>query len=187
MRTEIANLPGRAECGGYVYVIAFDGGLVKVGCTRHARSRLGDHEKDGRTFGRALTDLWVSSPHDGWQENEQSLIGLAQSLGGIPVSPEYFNGVDFAALVEEARELPFPAPDIAKARELEAAARQTPTWLDAELARNRAWIREDLISEDEAIAHLADRLLTSEREFAGVLIGRHLRRQLMDELARKAA
>ena len=90
-RPEIRELPGKAEHGGYVYVLEFTSGLVKPGRTQDPRSRLGDHAKSARLFGAELADWWVSPLHDGWKGNEESLIAFASDLGGVPLTPEWLS------------------------------------------------------------------------------------------------
>ena len=100
---------------GYIYVIAFSHGTVKVGQTTHISSRLGTHRGNAKSFGVTVTDWWASPIHTEWRQNEEALKAIARNLGGTPSSPEYFTGVDFAAIVDEARKLPctipgFPTP-----------------------------------------------------------------------------
>lgn len=96
---------------GYVYVLAFDNGLVKVGQTRNARTRFNAHKQSARNFGLTVTGRWESPLHRGWLENERALKRIASELGGTPTTPEYFSGVSFDALTEKARDLPFEPPE----------------------------------------------------------------------------
>jgi hypothetical protein len=95
---------------GCVYVLAFDNGTVKVGKTQNVGQRLNAHKSDARKFALTVTGEWVSPVHVEWNANENALKGIAASLGGTAVRPEYFSGVGFAAVVEEARGLPFTPP-----------------------------------------------------------------------------
>jgi hypothetical protein len=95
---------------GYVYVLAFDGGTVKVGRTQDTGKRLNAHKSDAGKFGLTVTDHWLSPPHTEWRENEETLKKIAASLGGTAHRKEYFSGADFAAIVDEARKLPFTEP-----------------------------------------------------------------------------
>ena len=96
---------------GYVYVLAFDNGTVKVGQTQNASQRLNSHKSSARGFGLTVTDEWVSPLHADWRANEDELKVIAANLGGTPTSQEYFKGVDFAAVVEKAQELTFTTPE----------------------------------------------------------------------------
>lgn len=100
---------------GYVYVIAFDSGLIKVGQTKNARTRFNTHQRTARSFGLTVADRWESPLHVGWLENERALKRIASELGGKPTTPEYFSGVSFGALTEKARDLPFEPPAAAEA------------------------------------------------------------------------
>jgi predicted GIY-YIG superfamily endonuclease len=95
---------------GYIYVLAFANGTVKVGRTRNVDQRLGAHKSDARKYGIAVTDQWMSPCHLEWFENEERLKKIAASLGGTARSKEYFGGVDFAAIVAEAQHLFFTPP-----------------------------------------------------------------------------
>jgi len=96
---------------GHVYVLAFDNGTVKVGQTQNANQRMSSHKSIARGFGLTVTGEWVSPLHAGWRANEDALKAIAVSLGGTPAGQEYFSGIDFAAVVEKAQELTFPAPE----------------------------------------------------------------------------
>lgn len=113
--------------GGYVYVIEFSNGIVKVGRSQDIVSRLRAHGSAARNFGIEVTRRWESPCHLGWQQNEDALKRLTSELGGEPLTAEFFSGVDFDALVEKARELPFeaPAPAVTAA---EASAPQRGKW-----------------------------------------------------------
>lgn len=99
--------------GGYVYVIAFDNGTVKVGCTQKVANRLGAHKRDGRKFGIAIADSWVSPLHVEWEPNEDALKSITARHGGTPAwtGAEYFTGADYALVVDAATQLPFTSPD----------------------------------------------------------------------------
>ncbi len=178
---DLSEVPGATEHGGYVYVIAFSNALVKVGKTRHARARLGDHRKDARMFGQTLTDCWVSPVHDCWEENEQALMTLAGGLGGVPLSPEYFNGVSFDALVAKARDLPFPAPT---EPEPSAAQRRVPVWFRSELDALCSSIACGAYEADEALQWLTDRTLR-DKDFTQLLVKRYVRKSLLAKIRRE--
>lgn len=95
---------------GYVYVLAFSNGDVKVGRTQNARNRLKTHRSTARRFGLTVTDSWVSPLHLEWAMNEDTLKVIATKCGGSAKSPEYFAGADYAAVVTRANGLPFTLP-----------------------------------------------------------------------------
>jgi hypothetical protein len=70
----------RSECKkyGYIYVIGFANGIVKVGKTRNFATRLKQHQS---TIGRAVSidNLWSSPLHFNYGESERLLIGFIGS------------------------------------------------------------------------------------------------------------
>jgi hypothetical protein len=175
IKRSLGELPGQAAGdGGYVYVLRYDDGLVKVGRTRDARSRLTGHATTGRVFGRQLAEWWVSPPHDGWRENEKTLVSFAADLGA-PVAAEYFPGISFDDLVARAKTLSFRAPDPAAAK---AASRQEPPELDRFIKSAQAQIRWGGLTEDEAAEQLAEWITGAAPGFARVLIERCVRDML---------
>ena len=107
---------------GYVYAVAFSHGTVKVGQTKGIAARIGAHKSNARSFGVTVADWWASPVHAEWLQNEEALKVIARDLGGTPTSPEYFTGVDFAALVSEARKLRFTVPEFPATGERPKAA-----------------------------------------------------------------
>ena len=96
--------------GGHVYVVAFDNGIVKVGRTKDPANRLRTHKGDGKKFGIAVLDSWTSPLHYEWEMNEETLKALAVKYGGTPTCAEYFQGADYASVVDAATRLPFTHP-----------------------------------------------------------------------------
>ena len=95
---------------GYVYVIAFSNGTVKVGKTQNTVQRLYAHKSDARKFGLTITDEWVSPLHAEWHSNELKLKYIAASLAGVPMGREYFSNVGFASVAGRAAGLTFTPP-----------------------------------------------------------------------------
>lgn len=128
---------------GYVYALAFDSGGVKVGRTQNIKRRLRTHRCNARRFGLTVTNEWASPLHLEWNVNEETLKRLAAKLGGTPLSPEYFNGTDYAALVSTAATLPF-TPPLAKVTDARMDAIRTGALdaqirLTADAARQEWW------------------------------------------------
>jgi hypothetical protein len=96
---------------GYVYVLGFSNGSVKVGRSKNGQQRLGDHKSTARKFGLTVTDEWLSPAHVEWERNEEALKAIAADLGGIVAGREYFSGIEFAAVRDKAMTLPFTAPE----------------------------------------------------------------------------
>jgi len=78
-----------------IYVIEFEGNLVKVGQSRDFNERFRSHQKSKRTRGLKVVSWW-------WQitgsalEDERALIDWAVGLGGtaVPGTREWFTGVN---------------------------------------------------------------------------------------------
>lgn len=104
------GLPGKAWHGGYVYVVEFNTGLVKVGRTQSPQDRLVSYMSHAGAFGAHPTRGWVSPLHEGNRGTEAALVVLAGELGGQSTAREYFNGVAFEEIVARASALSFPAP-----------------------------------------------------------------------------
>jgi hypothetical protein len=100
---------------GYIYVIAFDNGTVKVGRTGDKKVRLNAHKSDARRYGLTVTNSWVSPLHTEWHANEDALKKIAAGLGGTPLKAEYFSGVSFAAVADQAAGLTFTPPPASEA------------------------------------------------------------------------
>ncbi len=173
---------------GYVYVIAFDNGMVKVGRTQDTNARFNSHEQIARSFGLKVTDRWESPRHGGWLENEQALMRLARELGGMPTTPEYFNGVSFDALAAKARELPYESPGTTQATqgaEVPQGCQGTEALLREEIAKLVLHVQDEWVTEDEATVWLAN-LIYPDRDFTRRLIGRYARKRLRAAIARKS-
>lgn len=103
---------GKVEVGGYVYVIGFENGLVKVGHTQDPRTRISSIKGAARTFGTTYVTDWVSPLHLDYRANEDALIAAMKSSGGTSGQREYFRGVSFQAAVEAAENLDYPEFDV---------------------------------------------------------------------------
>lgn len=101
---EGVTLP-RMRFGGYVYVIEFSTGLVKVGKTSDPAKRLETHRGNGAAFGADITRYWVSAAHDNFDSNETLLIQAMRDLGGTSNRAEYFTGVSMEESVAAAKSL----------------------------------------------------------------------------------
>ncbi len=94
----IAALPGLLRGHGYLYVVAFDTGVIKVGQTCEPRRRIYDHRRNGEAFGARITNLWVSDPHRNYATNEALLLARCAAIG-TRLKSEYFRGVPFRTAV----------------------------------------------------------------------------------------
>ncbi len=94
---------GRGE--GYLYVLQFSTGVIKVGQTTRIHRRLGEHRRDAAAFGVNITRCWVSRPHRGFLKTEAALIEACLIAKGRRVRQEYFSGVAFDVAVGFADQL----------------------------------------------------------------------------------
>jgi hypothetical protein len=94
-------LPAAIDRRGFIYVVLFTSGTVKVGQTINPRNRLRSHRSDGAAFGAQAVRVWVSPPHTNFSQNEDRLIRFC-SRNGSRIKGEYFRGIDFAAAVKAA-------------------------------------------------------------------------------------
>lgn len=93
----------RARPGeGWIYVIEFSSGTVKVGCTGRngaptGQRRIDQHRREAARHGVTITRQWLSPPHSAWEANERALIEHCLDAGSTRVggSNEYFTSLDF--------------------------------------------------------------------------------------------
>ncbi len=95
-----SRLPEDASDGGYCYAILFENGMVKVGSTTKPEQRFGTLEAHAAAFGTVISLWWISHAHADYVGTEQAVLGSARELGGRRRGREYFEGLDFHALVE---------------------------------------------------------------------------------------
>lgn len=88
---------------GYVYVLEFSTGIVKVGKTRNPRACIATHVDDARKFGATVDQLWLSEWHENYSDNERALL---RALGGDSVAHgnEYLR-ISFMDAVDAAKRL----------------------------------------------------------------------------------
>jgi hypothetical protein len=98
----VVELPGEpwpelARDGrGFIYVLAFDDGLIKVGHTRAPARRLSEFKRDARRYGRVLVNGYLSRETGDPAGAESATILRVRRAGGRSRSgAEYFDGVDF--------------------------------------------------------------------------------------------
>ncbi len=103
---------------GYVYVIQFSTGGVKVGQSRNPERRIADHRDGARAYGSEVVATWISPEHQNVAENERKLIAFCRQHWSR-VRAEYFPAADFGLVAEHAETLTFeprvsePTPKVA--------------------------------------------------------------------------
>lgn len=88
------QLPGKAARGGYIYLIEYQDGSVKVGYTTSPAHRVASHWDDARKFGYQVTRVWVSKAHANYIANEKEAIMHCNEFGEQKYGKEYFSGED---------------------------------------------------------------------------------------------
>lgn len=110
MGVAIKFAPGRAAKDsylGFVYLLEFDTGVIKVGKAVDPRRRLQAHKSSAEAMGRRLVAAWVSRPHGNYAANERALIASFTHRSSQVIRAEYFVGVGITEARRIAQALPF--------------------------------------------------------------------------------
>jgi hypothetical protein len=100
------RLPGRSyDGGGYVYVIEFNSGTVKVGHTSNPQTRVKLVAGAARPHGVAVTRQWISQPHRSSKRNEEQLLAFCRSRGTSLNEGDFFAEINAADVVTFAHTL----------------------------------------------------------------------------------
>lgn len=150
------TLPGRVKFGGYVYILEFTDGLVKVGMSSEPRTRVSALTAAAKVFGQDALRGWLSPHHEQPTRSEARLIAAATALGGQSRAVEYFTGVSFPALVRLANRFPFHPVD-------------TKAHLDEQERLEREWVVARYGSLEAKAAH--DGMANLARRLAGPRVG----------------
>lgn len=104
---DCTQLPGKSYSGdGYVYIVEFNNGLLKVGRSTNPVKRVKDHKDQAETFGCWIVRTWVSPPHGAYIANELRLLRDVARASKAKHRSEYFLG-SFLEAVAIAQELEF--------------------------------------------------------------------------------
>lgn|GEM_PF-6444417 len=96
----------RARYDGYIYVIEFTDGWIKVGCSNNARTRMTAHAKDAHLRDAKITRVYISEPHKEWRANEVELVAFCRQQQPTAVNGhEYFRGLTFRKVAGFAAQL----------------------------------------------------------------------------------
>lgn len=167
-KVDVSRLPSHATSGGYLYVISFDNGTVKVGSTINPSRRVRTHQMSAAQFGITILDLWVSPEIDGYIRAEKRLISAASLMSTGVALREWFHGVDFHTLVRSAQQVTSPGTAGDSADGISTPGRVgSPT---APLSPRDLWLRArealDVDTNAEAAVRCGVSLRTMERLFA---------------------
>lgn len=101
--------PPRGE--GFIYVVMFSTGTVKVGCTTDPANRILTHYSKALAYGVTTYAYWVSPSHVNYRENEAELINFCSHVSWRSRN-EYFHEVTYNRAVIYAHGLPFHTSDL---------------------------------------------------------------------------
>jgi predicted GIY-YIG superfamily endonuclease len=104
-RMPVDNPPGLAG-EGFLYVIAFTTGTVKVGQTEDPRQRLNTHQAEAAVFGVGATAYWISQSHSNFKTNETLLIEQCRKVSGRS-RREYYHEIGYERAVQFALALDY--------------------------------------------------------------------------------
>lgn len=90
----------RTECDhaspcGWLYVIEFSDGVVKVGRTTDARQRIKRHGWDAKARGAEICSWWISVLHSNTSETERIMKECCSRHWSLFDGDEYFADADF--------------------------------------------------------------------------------------------
>lgn len=84
----------RNRLSGYLYVVRFESGLVKVGCGVDYAPRVGQHIAGGVRHGNPCTVLWTSSEVPRMAAAERALLQWCKCRPGVEkLGKEWFRGL----------------------------------------------------------------------------------------------
>lgn len=86
---------------GYLYVIEFDTGTIKIGQTRNPKRRLAEHRRNAAAFGVSISRYWFSAPHGDYLRTEAELI-IDCAVFSRYSKREYFHEINWSEAVDDA-------------------------------------------------------------------------------------
>lgn len=106
-------IPERDQSGrGFVYVIEFGTGRLKIGQSYKPAHRVRSHVDTADFHGQIVTRFWLSPPHWTPGTTEAALLAFARHMGAPVAGREYFDGADFDFVVMHGCRLLGITPDI---------------------------------------------------------------------------
>jgi hypothetical protein len=92
---------------GYLYLIRFDNGVLKAGCTSSLETRIDQHDKDAGRYDLKVTDRWTSALVGDVLTWEHRLLAVLARIGTRTANGrEYFSRVPFSIARYQAKRLP---------------------------------------------------------------------------------
>ena len=84
---------------GYVYILEFSSGRVKVGFTTNLKARLSNHATTAKAYGASISRTWMSPHHEEARTNEKLMLAMCRATDGVEAEGEYFAGLSWDAVV----------------------------------------------------------------------------------------
>ncbi len=107
--------PTPRTSAGYLYVVEYDSGWMKFGCTGCPRARIRVHAAGSPFVQHRIVRCWVSALRDLHRQAEGALLAFAGATCSERHRTEYFRGCDLDAVVRFVRLLPPPSKDAIRA------------------------------------------------------------------------
>lgn len=112
------ELPSKADgTRGYIYVLQYANGAVKIGSTSDPRRRVAEHDRYAQIFGRDRIACWLSPEHHWFMVNEYTLLDKALAATREGSIGEWFSGLNVKPILAAAERLDYnsvPAPPMMK-------------------------------------------------------------------------
>lgn len=124
---DLSGVSAPGKYNGFIYVIEFTGGVVKIGMTTNPVGRITSHAHNARSFGLDVEQIWISPEHCEYQENERRLLASASLIAEPMHGREFFRGVSSEVVLKMANALSFEpiTPEELDTRTAEADARMS--------------------------------------------------------------
>lgn len=97
----------------HLYVLQFNTGIVKIGCTSDVARRLSELARNAAPFGAEITDFWISKAAYRFLDSEAVLMSRCRDRS-VQIKREYFSGVEFGWVTELAGTLISPHPALTR-------------------------------------------------------------------------
>lgn len=106
---------------GFVYIVVYQDGMIKIGITINPKRRLYQHAHAAKVHGNPVLDTWVSQRLIGYEDVETLALEWARAHCSSSPSREYFHGISYASAIRAIsaiiRHGTEPAPVRAKRRD----------------------------------------------------------------------
>jgi len=102
---DVERLLAQKRALGFVYVVEFESGAIKVGKSTNPTIRLRSLATMAAVHGTQVSRQWTSPKHAGFATSERRLIGFCKQHGQLARGREYFHALKFELVREFADSL----------------------------------------------------------------------------------